>query len=666
MKLLVIISLISTVFSTYAQSDNRYWWNLMDDGSIVWKVKPGQVHTDHIEMSGKYISVVVTYGVNSDNKLVLKKRLIFPMLRTIPNDTRGSLWKEFDENIIPIIKADGVPLEEFPELFQHNGIMTVISRTNKDISIERTIYPSVDKAAYMENYKITNTGSRSVSVDVTSQDENFKTDESKGAYGVYNIRYKTFNATSKILSPGESDEFSVVFNARKLKDPEVYLSSRYELVKRRQFIEDLNGSLVLKTPDKTINALFSFAKLRTTESIYETKGGLMHGPGGSNYYAALWANDEGEFTSPLFPFIGNATGNASAINCYRMFAKYINPEFNRLPSSIVAEGDSTWNWTGTKYGDRGDAAMLLYGATRFALTYADTLEAKRLWPFIEWCVEYNKGRKTAEGVIASDTDGEEGRFTTGKANLYVNSLAYSGFHMAARLASVLNLPLQSNELNKEAALLRVNIEKYFHADIMGFKTYKYHKDATTLYTWAGMPLAMGIFDHAEQTQNALFSKYIWKNGVMLSESGNTTRYFERPMLNSFRGLFYSGHRIDTTLKYFSTYSKLRLLGNHVPYVVEAYPEGDGRQLSGDNALYCRIITEGLFGITPLTFNSFTIAPRLPRSWEEMSLNHIKAFKGDITIHAERSTNGLVVQVFNKGKLIKDILWDGIRPIEVIL
>ena len=652
-------------FSTKAQNQQKSWWSLVPTGGIIWKVKPSEVHSDHIEMSGKQISAIVTYGVDPAGKLVLNKRIIFPLLRTIPNDTRGSLWKNFAETALPIITVNGERLLEFPESFQHHKLMTIVTRTKQGVRIERTIYPQVDKAAYIEKYKLTNTTTKPLILNVEQQDVSILTDSAKGVYGVYHINYKTYNYGLKALNAGESDEFSVVYSAKKEKDPANHISSNYEEDKRKQFVAELNGSLVLKTPDPILNTFFAFAKLRTTESIYETKGGLMHSPGGANYYAALWANDEGEFTSPLFPFIGNASGNESAINCYRTFATYMNPAYERLPSSIVAEGTSTWNWKETKYGDRGDAAMLLYGGTRFALAYADTLEAKRMWPLLNWCAEYTLRRKNADGVIASETDGEEGRFKTGKANLYVNSLAYGGLVMAARLAKQLNFPEMEIEFNT-ANQLRENIGKYFHTNVLGYDTYKYHKDATTLYAWAGMPAAMGIFDRVPKTQKALFSKEMWANNVMLSESGNTKRYFERPMLNSFRGLFYSGYQIDTTLKYFQAYTALRLLGEHVPYVVEAYPEGNGRQLAGDNALYCRIITEGLFGIEPVAFNKFNISPRLPEKWNEMSLSHIKAFNGDFEILATRQAKKIMVKVKNKGKLVKQHLWDGIKPIEVVL
>ena len=62
--------------------------------------------------------------------------------------------------------------------------------------------------------------------------------------------------------------------------------------------------LVLETPDRILNTSFAFAKIRGTESIYNTKGGYMHGPGGLRYYAAIWANDQAEYINPFFAFLG--------------------------------------------------------------------------------------------------------------------------------------------------------------------------------------------------------------------------------------------------------------------------------------------------------------------------------------------------------------------------
>ncbi len=136
----------------------------------------------------------------------------------------------------------------------------------------------------------------------------------------------------------------------------------------------------------------------------------MHGPGGYNkYLAAIWANDQAEYINPFFPFLGNTAGNESAMNAFRHFAAYMNPEYKPIPSSIIAEGRGFWNGAG----DRGDAAMIAYGAGRFALASGNGQWAAELWPLISWCLEYCYRNTTAQGVIASDTDELEGRFPAG-------------------------------------------------------------------------------------------------------------------------------------------------------------------------------------------------------------------------------------------------------------
>jgi len=70
-------------------------------------------------------------------------------------------------------------------------------------------------------------------------------------------------------------------------------------------------------------------------------------------------------------------------------------------------------------------------------------------------------------------------------------------------------------------------------------------------------------------------------------------------------------------------------------VVEAFPEGNGRHLSAESALYCRVITEGLFGITPTGFRKFTLQPSLPASWNRMALRRVEAFQSTFDVEISR-------------------------------
>ena len=107
------------------------------------------------------------------------------------------------------------------------------------------------------------------------------------------------------------------------------------------------------------------------------------------------------------------------------------------------------------------------------------------------------------------------------------------------------------------------------------------------------------------------------------------------------------------------YSATRLLGDHVPYAIEAWPEGSQRHLSAESGLYARIITEGMFGIRPTGFKSFTLTPRLPKDWEFMNLKDIHAFDACFHIQVKRLENGkLEVIISSNGKDKKHIIKDG--------
>lgn len=84
------------------------------------------------------------------------------------------------------------------------------------------------------------------------------------------------------------------------------------------------SSLRLETPVKELNAQFSHCILRGSESIFKTKNGLMYAPGGGNYYAALWTNDQCEYANPFFPFSGYAVGREQCINCYSLYEAYMD------------------------------------------------------------------------------------------------------------------------------------------------------------------------------------------------------------------------------------------------------------------------------------------------------------------------------------------------------
>lgn len=623
-------------------------WIIEPGGKIIWTVKENESHTDNIEMSGKYISLIATYGIDEMGRLVLSKQLVFPMLRTIPNDTHGSLIYTFGSEVAPVIKINNRVPAEVIKSFSIKGLIEVLSTVNDNISIVRELFPSTDKPAAVEKYTIENLSPREITVDVEDFEKISRSHKERSFYDIYEIRAASAGSGIFTLKPQQKLSFSVIFSGRRISDPLPEVDAEKELEKRKYFVEQMFNTLVFKSPDPVLNRMFEFSKVRAMESISETKGGLVHSPGGARYYAAIWANDQAEYANPFFAYSGYSSAVEAGMVSWRWFAKYMNPEYKPIPSSIIAEGTDFWNGAG----DRGDQAMIAYGASRFALALGDRKSAEEIWPLIEWCLEYCRRKLTADGVVASDSDELEGRFPAGSANLSTSCLFYDALISASYLCKSLGKPSYlSRKYEQMAAELRLAIEKYFGANIEGFNTYRYYDGNDVLRSWICIPLTVGIFDRAWGTLDALFSPQLWTSQGLLTQAGTTT-FWDRSTLYGFRGAFAAG-ATERALRYLKEYSSRRLLGDHVPYAVEAWPEGNQRHLSAESALYCRIVTEGIFGLRPTGFRSFSITPQLPSEWNQMSLEKMKAFGGrNIDIKVERTGPKIRVDVFSDGKMVK--------------
>ncbi|WP_340679878.1 hypothetical protein [Paraglaciecola sp.] len=638
-------------------------WRLTDS-SLVWNVS--DVHEDHIEMSGEQTSAIVYYGNNEQGNLTLKRKIVWPMLRTIPNDTHASLIHDFDLSISPKISLDGQVIEQ-EQLTQVrlDGTLTLTTYLNKQISLNRTLAPSPTLPFMVERLTFNNNGGKSVKLRLEKLDYLFNTPAKDGVYGVYKIQATSDKAGEFELASGQSITIYIDFKASKLGQNTEFDAAK-ELQARLDYIASLKKNLQLVTPDPILNKMFDFAKLRGAESIFRTKDGLMHSPGGGRYYAAIWANDQAEYINPFFPFLGNANGNESAINSFRHFARFMNDEGRYIPSSIIAEGDDVWDGAG----DRGDCAMIAYGASRYALAIADKAQATELLPLIDWCLDFSFNKITKDGVIASDSDELEGRFPAGDVNLSTNMLTYGGLVSASHLNNELGRTTIANDYQTRAKILRSKIEYYFGANVQGFDTYRYFDGNTKLRAWIALPFTFGIFDRKEGTLAALLSDELWSTDGIYSEAGNKT-FWDRATLYAFRGIF-NAQETDTAMRYFKYYSRKRLLGEHVPYAVEAWPEGNQRHLSAESALYARAVTEGLFGIEPTGFNRMNVAPYLPTGWNNMCLNNIRAFANNFDLCVERKIadsdgdDSFEISISSKVGQLQKISWHGQSAISVTL
>ncbi len=632
-------------------------WRLTDDGGIRWELKDTDAlpHDDHIAMSGQSVDMILEWKIDEQGAFSAKRLIRWPMLRTIPDDTHASLQRRLGDENGPPVMLNNDPIRSGKTVaVKIHGSLTVHSKHAYGVSLTHTIFPCVHAPAIVDLYRLTNTSEKAIRVDVPRWRQRSETPAEKGVFGTYTIEEFLIGEGIYRVAPNDHVTYGVVRSARKGNDAPYFGNPEAELAARRAFIEDVENRLVLETPDPVLNRLFAFSKLRAVESIFSTRGGLMHGPGGYNkYLAAIWANDQAEYVNPFFPFLGHPAGNESALNSFRHFAKKMNPEYKPIPSSIIAEGRDIWNGAG----DRGDAAMIAYGAARFCLASGNLEWSEELWPLIEWCLEYCLRHKTSEGVIASRTDELEGRFPAGKANLCTSCLYYDALISSAYLSDDLDKPNElTHRYEKEAEALRRAIKDYFEADVEGFATYQYYEGNSVLRSWICVPLTVGIEDRVGGTVEALFSPRLWTEDGLLTKAGTKT-VWDRSTLYALRGVLAS-EESQRGLGKLRAFSRQRLLGDHVPYVIEAYPEQNQSHLSAESGLYCRIFTEGLFGIRPLERHGFYCTPRLPVGWERMALRRVHAFGAAWDIEVSRTKGKINVRVTDSAGAV---LYEGSGP-----
>ena len=601
-------------------------------------------HTDFIEMSGLYTSAVITYGIK-ERELFLHRHLVFPMLRIFPNNTHGSLQCDVPERMVPTIYADGKHIsEEMDSVHLENGTVIALG-LYENLSLYHQFFPSADQAAFCERVTILNDGNTAVKLELsdTGTTEVYRV---RGPYGLNIVeRSIVWNTPeNSVLEPDESTVIDITYTGRLASEPIPEINNDRALWGRVSRIVELTSPLILETGNPILDTMFHFAKLRAGESIFRTRNGDVHSPGGTSYYAAVWCNDQAEYAGPWQAWTGDEIQLNAAYNAYAWYYPHMDDRYEPIPSSIITEGLDYWNGAG----DRGDAAMYLFGASRYALVSGRLGEGNALWKAIKWCAEYNLRKMDNEihkGLIPSDSDELEGRLPTGKINLSTNMLALGGFKTAACLAVEMGEHELAETYRAAAATIEAETEAYFAGVVHGFDTYKYYDGNETLRSWICLPLCMDIATHAKGTAEAITSPYLYSEAGQLSEEGTNVAW-DRSTLYGLRGMYRAAVILSetdpeagralrkTATDYLLAYCNRRLLGDHVPYAVEAYPEGGQRHLSAESALFCQIITEGMLAVQPLGFHKFSFNTVIPEDLPHFRLTNIHAFGEVFDLHIE--------------------------------
>jgi len=658
------IFIIPLFFSFSLAAQN---WQLHPDQYIYWDIsKESLPYSDNIEMAGRKVAGIIDYQLDTASYVKVNRKIIYPQLHPYIKDTdpdwkvyRAYLTEDYADDIIPtiIVNQKRLTLPKVDRI-EINGTLKIIHETNQaGLKIEREFFPSMERRQFVEKWTITNLSNNPIEMECLPSSN---TKGSMGDKGRFESHLWAYMPYKEKLQPGEQNELHIKMYASLITDQLKFTEEENSLEQRLKYLKEVSESLQLETPIKSLNTLFKFSKIRAAESIFDSQLGLIHSPGGGRYYVGIWANDQAEYINPFFPYLGYDKGNKSAMNCYRAFAGEMNDEYKNIRYAFEIEG-----LVKPFLLDRGDAAMIAYGASQYALASGNKKEAKEIWPLIEWCLEYCDRQLNEEGVVLSESDEMEGRIETGIANLSTSSLYYGALNHAVDLSKALKLDTQKTAgYQKQATDLAEAIENYFGAKVEGLETYKYYKEHDKLRHWICLPLVVGIHDRKEATNQALFDRLWTENGVMVEKNSDNPRisniFWDRGTLYALRGALIAGEK-SKSIERLIEFSEKRLLGDRVPYVVEAFPEGSMAHLSAESALYCRVFIEGLFGIYPTGFNRFKMTPQLPVGWDEMALRRVKAFGQDFDVEVERVKKGIRIKVYNHAtqkRVEKTIIQEG--------
>lgn len=563
--------LVSLRAQDFAHQNELFWQPRPDQKSITWDLtrETRLPHYDNLELSGQQVSAIIRYEVDQAKHLRLSRDIIFPQLRrfTTPTESpyRAYLRGEYRDELLPMLTLTNQKIEIGPiDSVCISGKLSFYFQARNGLRVVRSLFPSMRERCLMEKLTLFNTSdsTRTVGIGTTELQQ-----EETGWNGSYHRRVFSDAQRTVTLPPGARYEFGLYFVATLASEAAPTVSVAAVERSRDAFLDSMAINLQLYSPDPVLNTLFYFSKIRAAESIFRSRYGLVHSPGGGNYYVGIWANDQGEYSGPFFPYLGYHTGNQAALNAYRIFQRNLPKDGSKSWASF--EMDVTFPF-GER--DRGDAAMLAFGATHFLLAAGEPRYSAELWPLVAWCLAYCRRRTTAAGVVASESDELEGRFPAGSANLSTSCLYYGALVQAARLARAMHQPAAvSATYQRQAQELAAAIERYFGAELAGLHTYRYYQENTTLRSWISLPLVVGLSARRAGTLDALFEQLWSANGVLTELRPGTEAapvFWDRGTLYAFRGAFKAG-AADRALARLRSYSTTRLTGFRVPYAVEA-------------------------------------------------------------------------------------------------
>jgi hypothetical protein len=153
-------------------------------------------------------------GRDASGRLVLRQQLVFPGLRKIPNDTRGSYTLKLSDHVADSILVDGQPIVEKPVSFYIRGLLRSVSRTQTPLIFSgRSFHPLINGLTWnptslrIPGRKITDT------CPCYSNNDSV-TDGKNEVDGPFVVSRRTYEGGDAVLMPGNSLSFSYVISVR--------------------------------------------------------------------------------------------------------------------------------------------------------------------------------------------------------------------------------------------------------------------------------------------------------------------------------------------------------------------------------------------------------------------------------------------------------------------
>jgi len=657
-------------------------WISNDEGAVRWSLDRSPGGNSQIDLQGEEVIAGVLMPSSTDPAKKMRFRVGWAVLKS--SSPKPKLLELADEMDLAPVIVDGKPLIlKERTAYSYDGVLREFGTSEEGLEVTREVFPCRTTAVLIERWSIKNSGHAAVTLAAEPQTIDLEERSDSYVNGTIHQRrqksndYPVFKQTvwsdalaKTALAPGKSAtvcKYLALYRkdvARPAVDAAAEFTNRDAL---RLFVKD---HFRLETPDPILNQTLRMSALRLLESPMQTIGGVMQTTGGLKYFPGLWANDNVEYAGPVFPLIGHARSLKATENMYRVwlddpenFSGKFAPEDKSLDGKhLQFNGSYEGYQLVTVQSSRGDDAMMLYGLGLFLLNEGDPALAERFYRLLKQAEASIQSNSDAKGLFHTLHDELEGRYPSGKANLANNSLAYGGYTLVARLANALGKTGDATDFEAKAQRLRAVIESHFGAKVEGFDTYRYfvgepwrrgglradeQVTQDVLRGWICMPLVVGIYERQQGTLAAIFSDKLWLKGRGLKPASTDQRAgWPRQTYYALLAAFRAG-AADRAYRELQESVRQGMCGAGGPYLSE-----DGGDLLSPHALYIRALTEGLFGIDPLSLDKVCIAPSMPSGWERMAWRNIRLCGRTVDIEATHSDGKIVVRLRYQGKPVE--------------